>query len=78
MVDAGAESVQNGSLDLKDVEVPEFNRIGAEGDAMAVNDRKTGKPKLIKATYQGLAKAHDKEYYRWFPDYIPRDPRRLF
>jgi hypothetical protein len=50
----------------------------ASGDAMAVNDRKTGKPKLLKATYQGLEKAHDREYYRWFPDYILKDPRRLF
>jgi hypothetical protein len=48
------------------------------GDASVVNDRKTGKPKLVSATYKGLEKAHDEEYYRWYPDYISKDPRRLF
>jgi hypothetical protein len=28
---------------------------------------------LIKATYEGLKKAHPKEYYRWFPAWVSDD-----
>jgi alkylation response protein AidB-like acyl-CoA dehydrogenase len=28
---------------------------------------------LIKATYDGLKKAHPKEYYRWFPEWVGED-----
>ena len=31
---------------------------------------------LVKATYDGLKKAHPKEYYQWFPDWV--DERRKF
>jgi alkylation response protein AidB-like acyl-CoA dehydrogenase len=30
---------------------------------------------LIKATYEGLKKAHPKEYYRWFPEWAREDRR---
>ena len=28
---------------------------------------------LAKATYDGLNKAHPKEYYRWFPAWVTQD-----
>jgi hypothetical protein len=30
---------------------------------------------LAKATYDGLSKAHPKEYYRWFPAWVTQDRR---
>ena len=53
-------------------------QLAESGDASVVTDRKTGRPKLVRATYQGLNKAKDEEYYRWYPDYIAKDPRRFF
>lgn len=50
----------------------------ASGDAATINDRKTGKAKLVRATYPGLDKANPKEHYRWFPPYVESDPRRTF
>ena len=30
---------------------------------------------LVKATYEGLNKAHPPEYYRWFPSWVTEDRR---
>ncbi|MGP1442039.1 MAG: acyl-CoA dehydrogenase family protein [Anaerovoracaceae bacterium] len=48
------------------------------GDAHIVANRKTGEATLVAATYPGLEKAKDKEFYRWFPDYVANDDRRHF
>lgn len=46
-----------------------------KGNVMTLADKKTGKIKLAKATYDGLKEAYPKEHYRWFPAYITEDRR---
>lgn len=46
------------------------------GDAVAHVNRKTGAPDLIRASFDGLSKAHPNEYYQWWADFIDKDPRR--
>ncbi|MCR4601778.1 MAG: acyl-CoA/acyl-ACP dehydrogenase [Clostridia bacterium] len=48
------------------------------GDAHTVRNRKTNLATLVAATYPGLDKAHDREWYEWYPDYVTKDPRRTF
>ena len=47
--------------------------LEASGDVMILRDKKSGKVKLVKATYAGLKKAYPKEHYRWFPEWITED-----
>ncbi len=44
--------------------------LAAKGDVMVLKDKKSGRAKLAKATYDGLKKAQPKEGYRWFPDWV--------
>jgi DNA-binding MarR family transcriptional regulator len=32
---------------------------------------------LVKANYVGLKKANPKEYYRWAPDFVENNPKRV-
>lgn len=52
-----------------------MNALLESGDASAVKNRRTGAVTLIHATYPGLEKAKDKEYYRWFPEYVDETRR---
>lgn len=58
--------------DLKEyfaVEDAELDRvmISLEEKKLVKLYRKGGAINLVKATYEGLKKAHPSEYYRWFP-----------
>lgn len=64
-IDGDDEAIANAALALKE-----------KGLAMIYGNKK--KPViLVKASYDGLRKANPKEYYRWEPDYVSKDPRRM-
>jgi len=48
--------------------------LEGKGDVMVLRNKKG--IQLVKATYDGLKKAHPKEYYRWFPTWATED--RIF
>ncbi len=50
-----------------------LERLADSGDIICLRDKKSGKIKLAKASYDGLAKAFPKEHYRWFPDWITEE-----
>lgn len=50
-------------------------RLEEQGSVMALRDRKNGGIRLVKATYEGLAKARPKEDYQWFPDWVTGERR---
>lgn len=50
-----------------------IDELVERGDVITLKDTKTGKIKLVKASYDGLKKAYPAEYYRWFPTWITLD-----
>lgn len=45
------------------------------GDAAILANKKTGEAKLVRATYPGLNKAKDEDFYKWFPAHIDETRR---
>lgn len=56
-----------------DVKAIESTLEGLEKKGFAILYRTKKGIELAKATYQGLAEAHPKEYYRWFPEWVKDD-----
>ncbi len=64
-IDGDDEAVTNAVLALQQ-----------EGLVMVYGNKR--KPVILaKANYAGLKKANNKEYYRWAPDFVTKNPRRM-
>ena len=61
-IDGSADEIQAAAAELV-----------AAGDALILPDRKTGKAKLVRASYDGINKAFPKEHYKWAPAWVTPD-----